>query len=98
MSTVKDEIYAATGRIENVLTLYAEGWNDAGAKQEIEHETALIAERMPFVTEMLSRIEFWGDILYNPRKWNSYTVNQGKAFIRADCASIRSAALHLPAE
>ena len=98
MSTVKDEIYAATGRIENVLTLYAEGWNNLGAKQEIENEIALIAERIPFVTEKLSRIGFWRDILYSPRKWNPYTVNQVKAFIRADCASIRSAALHLPAE
>jgi hypothetical protein len=98
MRTVKDEISAAIGRIENVLTLYAEGWDSLGAKQEIENEIALIAERMPFVTEKLSRIRFWGDILYSPRKWNPYTVNQVKASIRTDCASIRSAALHLPAE
>ena len=98
MSTVKDEIYAATGRIENVLTLYAEGWNNLGAKQEIEKEIALIAERMPFVTEKLSRIGFWVGILYSPRKWDPYTVNQAKAFIRADCGGIRSAALHPPAE
>jgi hypothetical protein len=98
MSTVKDEIYAATSRIENVLTLYAEGWDSLGAKQEIENEIALIAERMPFVNEKLSRIGFWGGMLYCPRKWNPCTVSQVKAFIREDCASIRSAALRLPVE